>query len=529
MFNTVVHLRWVQVYYQLYYKVRNALINRRSYATLKGYTPVESFVKFHNTALLGKSVHLTKNADSIEFTFLNVKQEFPLSKIDWEFMGEGKLWNYNLNYFEFLFHSSLTRDSGQKLIEDFCYQFNSLESGLEPYPLSLRGINWIKFMSIHEIRNAQIDKCLYQQYQILSKNLEYHILGNHLLENAFSLLFGAYYFKNANLYDVSLKILEEQLEEQILNDGAHFERSPMYHQIILFRVLDSINLLRSNDWKQRKLLDLLEEKASKMLCWLECISSTRGDIPMFQDSAIGIAPSTNQLINYANELNIHWESNARLLESGYRKLKTGALELIANIGEVAPSYQPGHAHADEFNFMLYSQGEPIIVDTGISTYEKNVRRQNERATNAHNCVTLNNKNSSNVWGGFRVAKRAEVKVFEDKDNLIRAQHNGYAHVGARIERSFESDESGVKIIDCIQSNGNYACDAKLNLHFHPNIDVKINENTIFADKIRISLYGFESVELKTYEVANGFNRLNSAPMVSLKPSQKTKILIHNAD
>ena len=40
-----------------------------------------------------------------------------------------------------------------------------------------------------------INQTLYNHYQLLLNNLEYHLLGNHLLENAFSLLFGAYYFQ----------------------------------------------------------------------------------------------------------------------------------------------------------------------------------------------------------------------------------------------------------------------------------------------------------------------------------------------
>ncbi len=53
-----------------------------------------------------------------------------------------------------------------------------------------------------------------------------------------------------------------------------------------------------------------------------------------------------------------------------------------------PSYQPGHAHADTFNFVLNIHNEPLIVDTGISTYEANETRLKERGTAAHNTVTV---------------------------------------------------------------------------------------------------------------------------------------------
>ena len=98
----------------------------------------------------------------------------------------------------------------------------------------------------------------------INENIEYHLLGNHLLENTFSLLFGAFYFKNEKLYNKSKKLLKTQLNEQILEDGGHFELSPMYHQIMLFRVLDCIQLVKLNSWKNDDLLNLLKVSSSKM-------------------------------------------------------------------------------------------------------------------------------------------------------------------------------------------------------------------------------------------------------------------------
>jgi hypothetical protein len=151
-------------------------------------------------------------------------------------------------------------------------------------------------------------------------NLEYHLLGNHLLENGFSLLFGAYYFHNNNFYYKSKKILLEQLEEQILNDGGHFELSPMYHQIMLFRVLDAINLIKNNSWQNHELLNFLIKKAELMLSWIDAVSYENGDIPMFNDSAHNIAPSTKDLFDYAERLGVRI-GKISLNESGYRKCR----------------------------------------------------------------------------------------------------------------------------------------------------------------------------------------------------------------
>ena len=100
------------------------------------------------------------------------------------------------------------------------------------------------------------------------------------------------------------EILEKELNEQILDDGAHFELSPMYHQLMLFRVLDCINLVQNNSWKNKELLNFLEEKASVMLGWLKSISYENGEIPLLNDSANCIAPISNELFKYANNLKL---------------------------------------------------------------------------------------------------------------------------------------------------------------------------------------------------------------------------------
>src|SRR5690606_31529788 len=90
-----------------------------------------------------------------------------------------------------------------------------------------------------------------------------------------------------------------------------------------------------------------------------------------------------------------------LSASGYRKLVRENMELVADIHGISPSYQPGHAHADHLSFVLQVGGNPFIVDMGISTYEIGERRAYERSTKAHNTVTLDDQNTSEVWSGFR--------------------------------------------------------------------------------------------------------------------------------
>ena len=114
----------------------------------------------------------------------------------------------------------MDRDQGLVLIHNFISQLNQDSVGLDPYPTSLRIINWIKFLIRYSIKESRIDASLLAQSKILYDNLEYHLMGNHLMENAFALFYAGFYFKKQDLCEKAKTILKEQIEEQILPDGA---------------------------------------------------------------------------------------------------------------------------------------------------------------------------------------------------------------------------------------------------------------------------------------------------------------------
>ena len=63
------------------------------------------------------------------------------------------------------------------------------------------------------------------QIRYLSKNLEWHILGNHLLTNAKSLIFAGLFFEGNEArkwLKTGIKILEDQLDEQVLERWRSF-------------------------------------------------------------------------------------------------------------------------------------------------------------------------------------------------------------------------------------------------------------------------------------------------------------------
>jgi hypothetical protein len=523
-FHTVRHLKFIQIRYQLRNKVK---LRRRGYYTHK--TVMDSSIKRGSLKFsewIGKPTGFYKSG----FTFLNLSHTVNNQQINWQFEDYGKLWNYSLNYMDYLLQSDMNRDMGLKLIHNFIENTSGESTGLEPYPISLRGINWVKFLTIHDVRDQIIDSSLFAQYGILSDHIEYHLLANHLLENGFSLLFGAYYFNNSKWYQKAKRIIETELEEQILTDGGHYERSPMYHQIILDRLLDSINLIQNNTRfiGQDLLSGLLKKKGILMIQWLNTMTFSNGDMPMLNDSAPGIAPSAKQLNQYALQLfmeDFH-QRKVNIQDSGYRRINGSSYECIVDVGQISPDYQPGHSHAGTFGFVLYHAQKPILVETGISTYEKNERRQLERGTGSHNTVVLHNINSSEVWGGFRVARRAKVTISEERDTLIAATHDGYKRLGFVHERIFTFNKECIIITDKNQCQNSVEAIAKI--HLHPEVMPNLVNNMIYLEGMKIEFQGHRNIKLSDYMFAAQFNTLRPSKVIEIQfVNQLTSVLTFN--
>lgn len=494
-YNTIRHLKPIQFRYRVFYFIRRKL---------KGSQRIDGSHSVYNKTCQSLNLlpSLSTNSSYFperSFQFLNLKHTFQ-KEIDWDFSGYGKLWTYNLNYFEFLLQKDISQEGGIKLIDDFIDSIEKNSTGIEPYPLSLRIMNWIKFIIYHQINPEKFQIILCAQLQLLTKQKEYHLLGNHLLENGFALLFGAYYFNDAHIYKQAKNILVSELDEQILDDGAHFELSPMYHTLMTYRVIDCYNLIICNPLFDQELKSFFKMKAESMLSYTLKISYRNGDIPLMNDAAYGIAPLIPDLFQYAGSLGLTIHET-KLSESGYRKLTNDIFDLCFDVGDVGPSYQPGHAHADTLSFELYIHDRPVIVDTGTSTYEVNETRFYERSTAAHNTVSINKENSSQVWAGHRVGKRAKTRIIEDTDSCVTASHDGYLKLfGVSHKRSIRLNETEIFIEDNVMKR-----EAIAHFHFHPDEEIEIFGKEVRGKDFVVMFENALSFQLKVSHYSPEFN------------------------
>ena len=82
-------------------------------------------------------------------------------------------------------------------------------------------------------------------------------------------------FENLRWLSIAEKGLLAEIPEQILEDGANFELSPMYHSLMLVDMLDMFNLSKAYPTMvSNQLCLLIEECIPKMLIFMEVMAHT---------------------------------------------------------------------------------------------------------------------------------------------------------------------------------------------------------------------------------------------------------------
>ncbi|MEZ8036954.1 heparinase II/III family protein [Vibrio crassostreae] len=430
-----------------------------------------------------------------QFKFLNVVDTVS----DWNDVTKAKLWLYNLHYFDDLNQSGWQDRSEihHSLVNTWIAQNPKMVgNGWEPYTISLRSVNWIKwFLSGNEPKEEWLAS-LSLQVQALEQQLEYHLLGNHLFANAKALMFAGCFFKG-ELADVWLKrglaILNEEIPEQILADGGNFELTPMYHNTILADMLDLYQLSLVYPYHISKATSQYwHELIGKMLSWAEKMQHPDGDVSFFNDSALGIAPKLANLQRYAGVLNVTTPTTNKnqvtfLKESGYVVVKDQVNKLIIDAAKVGPDYIPGHAHADTLSFELSIDGQRVFVNSGTSVYGLGEERLRQRKTETHNTVVVDGMDSSEVWSGFRVARRAypsKPVITESKGDIsVECSHDGYMRLPGKVThtRKWKLTEGDLFIVDNLTGTYNHA---EAHYHLHPDVRVEGVNN---SSQVRLHL------------------------------------------
>lgn len=431
------------------------------------------------------------------FCFLNETKDFPDGQIDWLSKSMSKLWRYNLHYFDYLLHAGRSLAANSGTISSWIDQNRpGTADAWDPYTLSLRIVNWIKFFMQNpaEVQDRWLES-LHGQALWLEKNIEYHLLANHYLKNGVALFFAGMYLGGADAerwLEKGRRILVSELAEQFLADGGHYERSPMYHAISVMDYLDILNLTGSSSCAEA-LPEMADFKARirRALEFLDDICLPDGDIPLLNDSALGIAPEPRHILSYGSQVvgyNRRLQTNDLTIkakpDTGYFIIRDAQDMMVIDCGAVGPNYQPGHGHADTLSFVLALNKQRIIVDSGVYDYESGSRRIYARSTDAHNTIKIDGHDQSEVWGVFRIARRAfplcaSLTCWEGRYATFEGAHDGYVRLLGRPihKRVIDYTSPGEWVIrDMVSGTGVHTVESYL--HIHPSCEVRLKDNMV---------------------------------------------------
>lgn len=407
------------------------------------------------------------------FCFIGIHRDLG-ARPDWAAPGLPLLWRYNLHYFDWLW-SLLPENEpdwpgARRLVLDWIARHPPARGacGWEPYPTSLRLINWCLLFAVRHRERTLGDLALLEalrgslqaQARWLARNLETHIGANHLMENLAALACVQALFDwpdGARLKQRILAMLGRELAEQVLPDGLHYERSPMYHQRVLW--LAGV-LAAVGDGAVRAMVAPIIGPMRRALALL---THPDGGIALFNDAALGVYAMPRGL---PSALPGPWA----LPDAGYCGWRgLGGDYLALDAAPIGPDHQPGHAHADFLTFELSLAGGRVVTDTGVGGYEPGAGRSWDRSTAAHNTVEVEGGNSCEVWGSFRVGRRVRPTILEwapDADGIVlEASHGGYRHLPQCVThaRRFQMGTGRLQIRDRVDGRGRFTAVARLHL------------------------------------------------------------------
>ncbi|MCZ7558273.1 MAG: heparinase II/III family protein [Bacteroidia bacterium] len=507
------YLKPSMIFWRVYRTIKGAIIRivERAGLAERFFRRAEGRIDCSSFPVLSGRYHCEKiDLAARNVSFLNDELTLPADPTTWRAAAETKplLWQFHFGYHDYLL-ALLSRDDADDAILDTAIRFaldwdeafalhlpGARRSAWHPYVLSIRTESWVRLHGIviahgwsgDDARLSALPGGVEQMTAVLLRNLEKGTMANHLLRNIKALVFAGLFLDTdtgASARRIGMRLLERELREQILDDGCHFERSPMYHVSMLNDVLDMAEaMLLSGSTVPESLASAI----LRMTDFLRRMRHPDGEIPMFNDSTRSFFLRTDEVLARGTALCAELEveaprpaasdSDPRRI-SGLLIAETPRLWLVFDAGLVGPDYQPGHAHCDTLSFELSVDGRRFISDTGVFHYKESPERTYSRSTAAHSTIEIDGREQSEVWKSFRVGRRAKIRhmsrTVQDGLIILRGMHDGYTRYGKGLlhERAVVVGTDWILVADWLHGSGCHRWSSRV--HLHPGVEASAAE------------------------------------------------------
>ncbi len=413
-----------------------------------------------------------------------------------------------------------------------------LRGAWTPWAVSLRIVRWLRYLAWRRRDGpdeASFDRAIrreiYRNALFLERHVEWDVDGNHLVENGTGLLAAGLAFDVGGWTETGTSILTTAAREQFLDDGCHYERSPMYHAAVLTRYLTAVDLLSRYG---RPVPGRLETTAADAADFLAYLRPPDGEIPLLNDAVHGEAPPLESCLRYARAVGLaptppasgttaaltadgagdtrraaHREPTegdgtgddgctrsdppghaGTVGESGYCWLRTDAGSMLVDGGPVGPPHLPGHSHSDTLGVLLWIDGRQVVTDTGTYGYTAGPRRNYARGVRSHNTVQLGDAEPIPLGGRYlmgprpeprsRVRRRCSVTLFEGRYDARPLAAAPYTH-----HRALYAGDDWWLIDDTVTAVASRRDGPPVEdggtvsrLHLHPDVDHRHEDGTV---------------------------------------------------
>jgi len=392
--------------------------------------------------------------------------------------------------------------------------------------VALRAANWAIGFELVRTSPALTDdfwrdayRALFDHGAFIEGHLEntYEVTSNHFLSNVVGLLFVAAVFSDlprAVLWNRQCrKWLAEEMDVQVLADGADYESSVPYHRLVAELFLSAARLAQDSG---EPLAQNVHDRLPAMIEFLAAVQRPDGLMPQIGDAddgrvhilsgygawqpqdarhLFGPAAAMFQRADWtalAGEWGA-WEtawwgldpvkspSNRPELGSDLRHFPLAGVTvmrhrrdyLLVTNGIVGTAGFGNHKHNDLLGFEYHVDGTPVLVDPGSYVYTSDPEARNLfRSTRSHNTVSIDGEEQNELrpqWL-FRMFEKANPEHLDvdEQDGCLRyrGRHRGFTRLPKPVvhERTFTlaRGDGALTITDALTGEGTH----RLRWHFH---------------------------------------------------------------
>jgi hypothetical protein len=396
--------------------------------------------------------------------------------------------------------------------------------------VGLRAVSWaIGLALVARSSSASDDEwsaayaALFDHGAFIERNLEntYEVTSNHFLSNVLGLYFLGDLFADlesgGRWRRAARGWLEQEMQVQVLPDGADYESSIPYHRLVGELFLGGARLAASHG---EPLSPAYVDRLRRMIEFLAAVLRPDGLMPVAGDAddgrlhiAGGYGETTPQDPRHllaaggaffgrddwtaAAGAGAAWEaawwgldpngaaaapnssrrSVQHFADAGVTVLRNAGSYLLVTNGCVGTSGFGNHKHNDQLSFEYHVDGAALVVDPGSYVYTPDPDARNLfRGTAYHNTLSVDGVEQNELrpeWL-FRLFEQSHAEHLHvgDEDHLEYAgRHSGYRRLPRPVlhTRRFRLDANALIIEDLVDGAGRHTL--RWHFHFDPGVEI----------------------------------------------------------